>query len=188
MERMADLIARQAQDGRVDWIGLRPARLADVMAVAAVEVTRAGLAGDHARPGPRAVTLIQAEHLPAIGAFLGRGPVAPAVLRRNLVVAGLNLAGLRGRALAVGSAVLRITGPCAPCSRMEAALGAGGYSALRGHGGWCAEVLSPGRIATGDPVRPLSEEEGHVVAQDDFQRVEPDEHDQRREVEAPHRR
>ncbi|NKX45224.1 MOSC domain-containing protein [Roseicyclus persicicus] len=188
MERMADLIARQAQDGRLDWIGLRPARLAVPVAVEAVEVTAAGLSGDHARPGPRAVTLLQAEHLVVIGAFLGRGPVAPGVLRRNLVVAGLNLSALRGRRLAVGSAVLRVTGPCAPCSRMEAALGPGGYSALRGHGGWCAEVLLPGRIARGDAVRPLSEEGGDVVAQDDFQRVEAEDHDQRRQVEPPHRR
>lgn len=158
MERLADLIARHARDGRLDWIGLRPARLDAPVAVEGAEITEAGLVGDHARPGKRAVTLIQAEHLPVIGAILGHGPVAPDRLRRNLVVSGLNLAALRGRRVAIGEAVLRITGPCAPCSRMEAALGPGGYSAMRGHGGCCAEVLRPGRITRGEAVRPLSEE------------------------------
>ena len=61
---------------------------------------------------------------------------------------------MKDRPLAVGGAVLRITGPCAPCSRMEVALGPGGYAALRGHGGWCAEVLSGGGVALTDAVRP----------------------------------
>jgi MOSC domain-containing protein YiiM len=158
MERLADLIARHAQDGRLDWIGLRPARLDVPAEVDRADITMAGLAGDHAGPGKRAVTLIQAEHLTVIGACLGRDPIAPETLRRNLVVSGLNLSALRGRRVAIGAAVLRLTGPCAPCSRMEAALGPGGYSAMRGHGGWCAAVLQPGCIARGDAVSPLSEE------------------------------
>ncbi|MGC1428161.1 MAG: sulfurase, partial [Albidovulum sp.] len=32
------------------------------------------------------------------------------------------------------------------------ALGTGGYNAMRGHGGWCAEVKVPGRVAVGDKV------------------------------------
>lgn len=154
MSDLHEMMARVARPGRVDWIGLRPRRHAPPEVVAAAEVTSAGLAGDHGVAGKRAVTLIQAEHLAAIGAFLGRGPVAPADLRRNIVVSGLNLAALRGRRLRIGPALLRITGPCAPCSRMEAALGHGGYAAMRGHGGWCAEVLAPGRIATGDTALP----------------------------------
>jgi MOSC domain-containing protein YiiM len=152
---LAAMLARVAQAGRVAWIGVRPARLAAVVPVEAVEVTAAGLAGDHGRAGPRAVTLVQGEHLAAVGSYLGRGPVAPEVLRRNVVVTGINLAALKDRPLRLGGAVVVIRGVCAPCSRMEAALGPGGYAALRGHGGWCAEVLEPGRVEVGDGVVPL---------------------------------
>jgi MOSC domain-containing protein YiiM len=76
------------------------------------------------------------------------------MLRRNLVVSGLNLSALRGKTLCIGAAMLRLTGPCAPCSRMERVLGHGGYTAMRGHGGWCAEVARPGAICIGDVVLP----------------------------------
>ncbi|WP_254446527.1 MOSC domain-containing protein [Ruegeria sp. HKCCD8929] len=152
---LADLISGWAQAGRVEWIGLRPERRAQMRAADSVRVAADGLDGDRARAGKRAVTLVQAEHLAAIGSYLGQGPVAPEVLRRNIVVGGINLAALKGRELRVGEAVLRLTVICAPCSRMEEALGAGGYSAVRGHGGWCAEVVQPGLIRVGDPVTPV---------------------------------
>jgi MOSC domain-containing protein YiiM len=38
---------------------------------------KAGLDGDHGRPGKRAVTLIQAEHLPVIAALAGLDRVDP---------------------------------------------------------------------------------------------------------------
>jgi MOSC domain-containing protein YiiM len=155
-ESLREMMGRHAQSGRVAWIGLRPARRQAMVPASAAGIGPEGLDGDHGRPGRRAVTLVQAEHLPAIGAFLGRGPVDAATLRRNIVVEGLNLAALNGWTVAVGGAVLRITGICAPCSRMEEALGPGGYNALRGHGGWCAEVVAPGTVAVGDRVAALA--------------------------------
>lgn len=113
-----------------------------------------GLEGDHARPGKRALTLIQAEHLPVIEGLAGLAYIVPETLRRNLVVSRLNLGAFRGKQLRIGAALVEITGPCAPCSRMEKALGPGGYTAMRGHGGWCAQVLKPSQIALGDFVRP----------------------------------
>ncbi|NDV02504.1 MOSC domain-containing protein [Pseudoroseicyclus sp. CLL3-39] len=149
------MMARVAQPGRVTWIGGRSGRREEVVAVERVLVKPGGLQGDHARKGKRAVTLVQAEHLLAIGSFLGAGPVAPEVLRRNLVVEGINLLGLKEREVRIGGALLRLTVPCHPCSRMEEALGPGGYAAMRGHGGWCAEVLEPGEVALGDRVEPV---------------------------------
>lgn len=151
-EAFADLLRRHAGVGRIIFIGLRPERLAEIVPVAQAEIGPGGLIGDHARPGPRAVTLIQAEHLPVIAALAAVGQIAPGVLRRNLVVSGINLTALRNHPVRIGSAVLRFTVQCAPCSRMERALGPGAYNAMRGHGGWCAEVLEPGRVAVGDAV------------------------------------
>jgi MOSC domain-containing protein YiiM len=146
--------------GRVDWIGLRPARGAPVEVVDRAEVeVGSGLRGDRWTPrrggqGTRQVTLVQAEHLPVVAALVGRDELDPAVLRRNLVVSGINLAALVETRIQVGETVLELTGPCTPCSKMEAALGPGGYNALRGHGGWNARVLRGGTIAVGDEVRP----------------------------------
>ncbi|SPH17768.1 hypothetical protein DEA8626_01295 [Defluviimonas aquaemixtae] len=157
MAELARLLATHAGAGRVEWIGLRPERRTAVTAVEKAELTQAGLTGDHARPGKRALTLIQAEHLPVIAALSRRAEVAPELLRRNLVVSGINLAALRHARLGLGEAEIAITGPCAPCSRMEEALGPGGYNAMRGHGGWYAEVIRPGRIALGDAITTIRE-------------------------------
>ena len=157
METLASLTARFPRPGRITWIGLRPARRSAMQAVDRAQAALSGLAGDHARAGKRAVTLIQAEHLPVIAALAGLSEVSPETLRRNLVVSGLNLSATRGRVLAIGAARLRVTGPCAPCSRMEHALGPGGYNAMRGHGGWCAEILASGDIETGAPVTVLAD-------------------------------
>ncbi|MCA0930010.1 MOSC domain-containing protein [Ruegeria profundi] len=155
MSELAELIAGWAQPGRIEWIGVRPDRRAPMTVVEELALTANGLDGDRGRAGKRAVTLIQQEHLSAIGSYLGQGPVAPDILRRNLVVSGINLSALKGREVRVGEAVLRFTVICAPCSRMEEALGKGAYSAVRGHGGWCAEVVRPGRVKLGDKVQPV---------------------------------
>ena len=152
---LKDLIAGWTQPGHVEWIGLRSERRSEMTIMDEVTISANGLDGDRSRAGKRAVTLIQQEHLAAIGSYLGQGAVAPEILRRNLVVSGINLAALKGREMQVGEAILRFTVICAPCSRMEEALGKGGYSAVRGHGGWCAEVVQPGRVRLGDAVQPV---------------------------------
>lgn len=149
------MMARHAHAGRLDWIGLRAERHAPIDIVQQVAVTSAGLEGDHGRAGKRAVTLIQAEHLPVIAALSGKSDLEPNDFRRNLVVSGLNLLAVRKGLLEIGTVVLEIFGPCPPCSRMEKALGPGGYNAMRGHGGWYASVVQEGRITLGDQVAPV---------------------------------
>ncbi len=98
--------------------------------------------------------MIQAEHLPVISQLSAGTRVTPEVLRRNLAISGINLTALREFGLRIGEVRLQVTAPCAPCSRMEAALGQGGYMALRGHGGWCCAVLSGGLLTLGAEVWP----------------------------------
>lgn len=149
--------------GQVEWIGLRPSRGAEMRVVESADaVAGKGLVGDRTAAGrgggDRQVTLIQAEHLPVIAALAGVGELAPATTRRNILVSGINLTALRGVRFRIGTAVLEGTGNCAPCGKMETALGPGGMNAMRGHGGLTCRVLESGRIGVGDPV--VAEPEG----------------------------
>lgn len=160
MTALRDLTCLFPRPGRIERILLRPAR-----GVAALEVVQAeavagrGLTGDRSRTsGPRQLSLIQAEHLSAIAAMLGVATVDAALLRRNLVVSGINLLAARSLFkdqplyLYVGAVVVEITGPCEPCSRMEDALGPGGYNAMRGHGGVTARIVEGGSLHVGAEV------------------------------------
>lgn len=144
--------------GKVEWLGLRPARdIPIVTPTQVVAVIGKGLQGDRfvgGSQGKRQVTLIQAEHLAAIAALLGRESVPPDLLRRNIVVSGINLLALKTTPFLVGEVLLEMTGLCHPCSKMETALGRGGYNAMRSHGGITTKVLHGGVISLGDPVLP----------------------------------
>ncbi len=154
---LGDLLDTLPQTGRLEWIGLRPARGAPLRIVDSVElIIGRGLDGDRfaarSDDNPRQVTLIQHEHLAAIAALVGLDSVPPELLRRNLVVSGINLLALKDRRFRIGDALLEYGGPCHPCSQMERALGPGGYNAMRGHGGITARVVAGGPIRVGDPV------------------------------------
>lgn len=153
MQRLLDTLP---QVGEVVWIGLRPAHGEEIQSVAQADVrVGSGLVGDRFRgraESKRQVTLIQAEHLAAVGSMLGREPVDPSLTRRNIVVKGINLLALKDKQIRIGDAVLEMTGLCHPCSRMEENLGPGGYNAMRGHGGITAKVIAEGTIRVGDRV------------------------------------
>lgn len=162
---LRELVARVPGPGRLEAIWLRPARGAAAVGVGeTLALAGRGLQGDRSAAGRgggrRQVTLLQAEHLPVLASLLGRPALEASLLRRNLVVSGLNLLAARSPLPAVplrlwlGDEVeLEVTGPCEPCSRMELALGPSGYAAMRGHGGVTACVLRGGRLKVGDAVR-----------------------------------
>ena len=85
--------------------------------------------------------------------ILGKSEIPPELLRRNIVVSGINLLALKHQQFQVGEVLLETTGICAPCSRMEENLGAGGYSSMRGHGGITAKIIQGGQIKIGDVVK-----------------------------------
>lgn len=141
------------QAGQLHWIGLRSRYRACIDVVEEALVNDAGLLHDHAHSGRRAVTLIQHEHLAVIAALTGCSEIDAALLRRNLVVSGINLLALKNAKFRVGDVLLEGTGTCDPCSRMDEALGTGGLNAMRGHCGITARVLQGGVLRRGDAVR-----------------------------------
>jgi MOSC domain-containing protein YiiM len=162
MEILKELLAaQQSSIGRVDWLGIAPVSRASIAARSEVDIVVGGIQGDHhcrpKRDSKRQVTLIQAEHLAVVATLLGRDSIDPHLLRRNIVVSGISLAGLRYQTFRIGDAVLVGSGSCPPCSRMEENLGPGGYAAMLGHGGITATVQTPGRVRVGDTVTILKE-------------------------------
>lgn len=154
LQKLLDTLPQQ---GMVNWIGIRTGRRKAVLPVENVEaVTQKGLSGDHfsgLTGSKRQVTLIQQEHIAAIASFMQLKIVTPEMLRRNIVINGINLLALKDKKFWIGEALLEYTGECHPCSRMEETLGAGGYNAVRGHGGITAKILQGGKISIGDVLR-----------------------------------
>jgi MOSC domain-containing protein YiiM len=120
-------------------------------------ITGRGVQGDIASRSKaghgRQVTLLQEEHLPVVASLTGALEVRPEQLRRNVVVAGLNLLALVKLQFLVGDALLEGSGHCAPCQKMDDALGPGGFQAVRGHGGITARIVRGGVVRVGDAVR-----------------------------------
>ena len=155
-----DRFARDLRPGRLEWIGLRSRRREPMTVVGSARaIVDRGLEGDHRvekTPGSgRQVTIISREFIEQTAHFLGLEAIDPALLRRNLVVSGINLHALRHQRFTVGEITLEANALCHPCSRMESALGRGAVAAMLGHGGLCCRVLRGGHVRTGDEVSVL---------------------------------
>lgn len=152
-----DLFGNFPQSGKVVWIGIRPQNRQPMEVLEDTFANIGGLTNDRANKGnpnnKRQVTLIQAEHIKAVASFLGEGNIDPALIRRNIVVEGINLNALKDKQFRIGEAILEMTGFCFPCSRMEENLGKGGFNAMRGHGGITCRVIEEGKIKIGDEVK-----------------------------------
>ena len=103
------------------------------------------------------MTLLQAEHLEVMANMLKLEEIDPALMRRNILVLGINLQAFADRQFQIGEVVLEMTGGCHPCSRVEQNLVSGAYNAMRGHGGITAKVIQGGTIRVGDAVQLVKE-------------------------------
>jgi len=90
------------------------------------------------------------------GCVHGRAGSRRQVLLRNITTAGLNMAELRpGERLCVGEAVLEVTVPCEPCSRMDE-IRMGLQKELENRRGMLCRVIEGGRISRGDAIEIIS--------------------------------
>lgn len=161
--RLLEKYMHEAPAGRVEWIGLRPQRKGTIATVNEVmAVAGAGLEGDHKalknNGSARQLSLINQEDIQALSSLLFRQTLDPALLRRNIVVSGMNLQAMRYQRLRIGEAIIEIRAHCHPCVRMEQALGPGAVLAMYGHAGYCAVIEQSGLIKVGDRVERIGQE------------------------------
>lgn len=164
MKSQSQLFSRYVKNlpaGRLAWIGVRPEHKQPMLALSSANAIKDfGLEGDHRcgkTPGSgRQITLISEEYIQQIKHFSGNAHITPDMLRRNLVVSGINLSAMRYQIFRIGDAEFEATALCHPCSRMETAIGKGGLAAMLGHGGLCAKITKSGVIHTGDSVDVIS--------------------------------
>lgn len=155
--RLLDKLCADIAPGKLEWIGLRSERRGEVVVVeSANAIVDLGLAGDHRMkktPGSaRQVTLISSEYIQQICLHTGHSAIDPRLLRRNLVISGMNMNLLRYQRLQIGDVILETNALCHPCSRMDEALGKGGAAAMFGYGGLCAKIIQGGYLSVGDSV------------------------------------
>lgn len=122
----------------------RPMReMEDVVGVAdrGLEGCRHGRAGSR-----RQVLLADSETLESFG-------LAPGQVKENITTRGLRLNDLsKGQRLEIGQAVLEVTGPCDPCSRMDE-IRRGLQEELHGKRGILCRVIEGGKIRRGDAIQ-----------------------------------
>ena len=137
--------------GEIVAIHLCSATRAPMRSVSTASVVETGIDGDrHAAPEgsrkARQVLLMDRETLEALD-------LNPGDIRENITVSGLDFATLEaGRRVTLGGeAVVEVTGPCAPCSRMDE-IRPGLKDELQGRRGKLAFVVETGSIGVGDTV------------------------------------
>lgn len=155
--RFLEKLRQSIAPGKLEWIGLRTERRGEIQVVEdAQAIVGLGLEGDHRclkSPGSaRQVTIISREYIYQIAQQLGMDFIDPTLLRRNLVISGMNMNLLRFQRLQIGNAVFETSALCDPCSRMDENLGRGGAAAMFGYGGLCAKIIQGGQISVGDAV------------------------------------
>jgi MOSC domain-containing protein YiiM len=155
--RFLEKLRQSIAPGKLEWIGLRTERRGEIQVVEhAQAIVGLGLEGDHrclkTSGSARQVTIISREYIHQIQQQLGMDFIDPVLLRRNLVISGMNLNLLRFQRLQIGNVIFETSALCDPCSRMDENLGKGGAAAMFGYGGLCAKIIQGGQISVGDAV------------------------------------
>jgi MOSC domain-containing protein YiiM len=82
--------------------------------------------------------------------------LSPALVRRNVVVTGVDLNELIGEEFEVQGVRFRGTAECKPCYWMDRAIAPGTETFLKGRGGLRARILNDGQLTSTADVRPAA--------------------------------
>jgi MOSC domain-containing protein YiiM len=96
------------------------------------------------------ITFFSLEVFERLAAHFGLTNKSPGILRRNVIVCGIDLNELIGEEFAIQGVRLRGTAHCKPCYWMDQAVAPGAEEFLQGNGGLRAQILTDGAIAVGD--------------------------------------
>jgi MOSC domain-containing protein YiiM len=96
------------------------------------------------------ITFFSFEVFEKLAQHFGLTNKSPGVLRRNVIVSGIDLNDLIGEEFSIQGVRLRGTGHCRPCYWLDQAFAPGTEDFLKGNGGLRAEILIDGAIAVGD--------------------------------------
>jgi MOSC domain-containing protein YiiM len=95
------------------------------------------------------ITFFSSEVFEKLTRHFGLTSKSAGVLRRNLIVSGIDLNDLIGEEFAIQGVRLRGTGHCKPCYWLDHAFAPGTEDFLAGNGGLRAEILCDGTIDVG---------------------------------------
>ena len=112
------------------------------------------------KPGPRDVTLIEAEELEQFVRDSGH-PLDAAQSRRNLLTRGLRLNELVGRDFFIGGIPLRGVELCEPCTHLARLTSVPVLPGMIHRSGLRAQILRDGELAVGDLITVGSETFNH---------------------------
>jgi len=96
------------------------------------------------------ITFFSFEVFEKLARNFGLTDKSPGLLRRNVIVSGVDLNELIGEEFDIQGVRLRGTGHCRPCYWLDHAFAPGTEAFLQGNGGLRAQILSDGPIAVGD--------------------------------------
>ena len=132
-----------------------------------VEVPRIDCVAGHGLRGDRfydykdnykgQITFFSLEIFERLTEHFGLTSKSAGVLRRNVIVSGIELNDLIGEEFSIQGVRLRGTGHCRPCYWLDQAFAPGTEDFLEGNGGLRAEIVSDGAIAVGDAQLVLAE-------------------------------
>jgi MOSC domain-containing protein YiiM len=103
------------------------------------------------------VTFFSAEVFEKLCAHFRIKDKSPGVLRRNVIVSGVDLLSLIGREFEIQGVRFRGTQHCAPCEWMNVAFAPGAEQFLKDNAGLRAKILTDGTITVGDAQLVLAE-------------------------------